>query len=192
LSLTFYLFAVTVGLLLAVFGWSLRNLARRSRRKIDLAQLEDFPRQHVSYFPQLHQALKKQDSYYLISRGSPKLAHEIQAERRQIALQYLSGVSQDFQKLLRLARVIAVLSPEVAAVQEYERLRLSLQFAWRYRLICLSLKLGHSPLPLLRDLCQVVSGLSVRVEGAMTDLGERAAAAIDLASALKRRNLDHI
>jgi hypothetical protein len=192
LSPTFYLFAVAVGVLLAAFGWSLGSLRKRSRRQIDLAELEDFPRDHVTYFPQVQQALQQQDPRYLISRGAPGLAQAIQAERRKIALQYLEGVSQDFQKLLRLARVIAALSPEVAAMQEYERLRLSLQFAWRYRLICLSLKLGHSPLPLLQDLCQVVSGLSVRVDGAMSELGERAAAAIDLGSTFDGRSLDGI
>ncbi|GAC1619121.1 MAG: hypothetical protein PVS2B2_02940 [Candidatus Acidiferrum sp.] len=179
MSLAFYLSAVTVGLLLAVFGWSLRTLAKHSLHDIDLTQLEDFPRQHVSYFPQVQQALRKEDCCYVISRGSPKLAHKMEAERRRIALHYVAGVRQDFLKLMRLARIITVLSPEVAAVHEFERLRLSVQFAWRYRLICLSLRLGHSPLPLLEHLSQVVSGLSVRIEGAMTDMGERAAIAVD-------------
>jgi hypothetical protein len=191
LTVTFYLFATVVGLLLAVFGWSLRALAKRSGASVSMAELEDFPRQHVTYFAQMRQALRTQDSQYLSARGMPKLARQIQTERRRVALRYLAGIRQDFQKLLRLARVIAVLSPEVNAVQEYERFKLTLQFAWRYRLAYLSLKLGHSPLPLLMELCHVVSGLSVRVEGIITCLGEQAAAGFDLGSTFERRGLDN-
>lgn len=191
MTLALYLFAIIVGLLLVGFGWSLRNVADRSRAPIGLAELEDLPRQHFSYFAQMHQALKAQDSQYLRVRGMPKLARQIQVERRQIALQYLAGVRQDFQKLLRLARVIAVLSPEVNIVQEYERLQLTLRFAWRYRLACVSLKLGFSPLPLLTELCHVVSGLSIRLDGIISHLGEEAAAAFDLTSTLERRGLDN-
>jgi hypothetical protein len=184
---TFYFFVIAMGLLLAGFGWSLRTLANRSRTPIGLAELEDLPRQHTSYFGQVRQALKTQDSQYLTSRGLSTLARQIQLERRQIAFQYLAGVRQDFQKLLRLARIIAVLSPEVNAVHEYERFSLALQFAWRYRLAYLSLKLGHSAVPLLTELCQVVSGLSVRLENIITYLGEQAATGFDLGSTLERR-----
>lgn len=191
MTLTFYFFVIVVALLVAGFGWSLRTLKNRSRALIGLAELEDLPRQHVSYFAQVQQALKTQDSQYLASRGLPKLARQVRIERRQIAFQYLAGIRQDFQKLLRLARVIAVLSPEVNAVQEYERFELTLQFAWRYRLAYLSLKLGQSPLPLLTELCHVVSGLSVRVEGIINYLGEQAATGFDLGSTFERRGLDN-
>jgi hypothetical protein len=88
---------------------------------------------------------------------------------------------------LRLARIIAVLSPEVNAVHEYERFGLALRFAWRYRLAYLSLKLGHSPLPLFTELCHVVSGLSIRLENIISYLGEQAATGFDLGSTLERR-----
>lgn len=87
--------------------------------------------------------------------------------------------------------MIAVLSPEVRALQEFERLRLIWLFAGRYRLAYLSLQFGRSPLPVLADLCHVVSGLSVRVDGAISDLGERAARVLEFGSTLEGRGLDH-
>jgi hypothetical protein len=172
---TFYIFLAITALLVAVFGWSLRVLGKQSRTLIDPVELEDSPRQQVSYFAQIQQALKDQDLIYIRARASRKLARQVQAERLDIALLYLGAVHEDFQKLLRLARVIAVLSPEVAALQEFERLRLVVEFSLRYRLACLSLTLGHAPLLMLANLCDVVSGLSVKVEGAISVLGRNAA-----------------
>ena len=172
---TFYIFLALTTLLAVVFGWSLRALGKRSRTLIDPVELEDFPRQQVSYFVQIQQALKDRDLNYVRSRGLHKLARQVQAERREIALAYLAAVQQDFQKLLRLARVVAVLSPKVAALQEFERLRLVAEFTLRHRLAYLSLMFGRAALLPLANLCDVVSGLSVKVEGAVSILGRDAA-----------------
>jgi hypothetical protein len=70
--------------------------------------------------------------------------------------------------------VIALLSPEVTALQELERVRLVMEFTLRYRMARLSLMLGHAPLWMLANLCDVVSGLSVKIEGAISLLGMNA------------------
>ena len=101
-----------------------------------------------------------------------------------MALAYLFAVREDFQSLLRLAKIIAVLSPEVATVQEFERLRLTIRFAWRYELLRMQLRAGLAPLPRLDALSDFVSSMSVRMETALKDLGERAALASELASSL--------
>jgi len=41
-----------------------------------------------------------------------------------------------------MAKVIATLSPEVAAVHEFERLRLTAKFAWQYEMIRWQLSAG--------------------------------------------------
>ena len=86
--------------------------------------------------------------------------------------------------------MIAALSPAVAAVQERERLDLTLRFFWRYEIIRLELLAGFAPLPQLSGLADVVSGLSVRMERVIKELGERAAMASELASTLDRRGVD--
>lgn len=89
-----------------------------------------------------------------------------------------------------MARIIAVLSPEVEAVQEFERLRLTVKFNWNYQLIRMQLRAGFEPLLRLDGLSNLVSGLSVRMETALKELGERAALAGELASALNRSGVD--
>jgi hypothetical protein len=114
----------------------------------------------------------------------------VRRERLRVALAYLAAVRGDFQSLLRTAKVFAVLSPEVAAVHELERLRLTAKFTWHYQMIRWKLLAGFAPVPQLHRLSNLVSGLSVRMEMAMRELGERAAAAAELASSVNRRGLD--
>ena len=91
------------------------------------------------------------------------------------------GASSE-QRLLRAAKIIALFSPEVSAMQEFERLKLTCHFAWRYQLARMSLKLGYSPLPALRDISDVVSGLSLRLDISINDLSERNAANLQFPS----------
>ena len=86
--------------------------------------------------------------------------------------------------------MIAVLSPEIAASHEFERLRLSIRFSWRYRMVLLGLYAGHLLMPQLSGLSQIVSEFAFRMESAMQDLGERASVAAELASTLNRSGLD--
>jgi len=118
------------------------------------------------------------------------VVQRVRRERRGVALAYLAALREDFQSLLRMARVIAVLSPELDAVHEFERLRLTAKFAWQYEMIRWRLLAGLAPVPQLNGLSDLVSGLSVRMEAAMKELGERAAVAAELASSMNRRGLD--
>jgi hypothetical protein len=83
-------------------------------------------------------------------------------------------------------------SPQVAAIQEFERLRLTAKFAWRYQMIRLRLLAGLAPMTQLDGLSNLVSGLSVRMEAALKELGERAAVAAELASSIDRRGMDSV
>lgn len=110
-------------------------------------------------------------------------------ERRRVALAYLSALRGDFDTLLGMARVIAALSPEVAAAQEFERLRLTVNFLWRYRIIRMSVWAGYAPLPQMDGLSNLISGFSVRLEAAMKELGERAALVAEIVSSRDRRRV---
>jgi hypothetical protein len=88
------------------------------------------------------------------------------------------------RNLQELARTIAVLSPEVKALQEFEKLRLTWQFRWRFERVRLEIWLGHARLGDVTSLANVVSGLSVRMQRAMKELSERAALASKLGSSL--------
>jgi hypothetical protein len=180
-------FAVLLVLLLA---WVLRDPRKLPQPDLDLGYAEDLDRRHVIYFPQVRQAMAREDSVFLASRASEALSRRVRRERRSIALAYLACLRGDFLKLWRLARVIASMAPQVGTAQELERLQLGLAFSWRYEMIRMKFLLGFAPLPELGLLSEVVSRLSIRLETAMKDLGERAALSAELASSLNGRGLD--
>ena len=180
-------FAVLLVLLLA---WVLRDPRKLPQTDVDLGYAEDLDRRHVTYFPQVRQAMAAEDSAFLASRASRALTRRVQRERRRIALAYLACLRGDFLNLWRLARVIASMAPQVGAAQELERLQLGLVFSWRYEIIRMKLLLGFAPLPELGSLSEVVSRLSIRLETTMKDLGERAALAATLTSSLDGRGLN--
>lgn len=177
-----FAFVITVLILLLLLGWGLYGSRGRFDKPLPALVLQDLSREHVHFLPQIHQALSPQDFSFLASRGSHKLARRVRNERRRIAFAYLAAIQADFWKLLRLARLIALLSPNVIAVREFEQLRLSCQFTLRCQWIRARLTLGPTPFSQLNGLSSMVSGLSVRLETAISELGERAALASELAS----------
>lgn len=184
------LFLVPFGiLLLLLLVWAVRGPRKLAKSGFDLSSAEELDRRHVTYFPQVKQALSDGDCAFLASRGSRALARTVRKERRKIALAYVACLRADFLKLWRLARVIASMSQQVSIVQELERLQLALVFSCRYEMIRVKLLFGFAPLPELGSLSEVVSRLSVRLETAMKDLGERAALAAKLASSPDGRGL---
>jgi len=180
-----------VGLLVMLLAWAVRTPRHDHRTGAPcLEPIEEPARQHATYFGLIRQAMSHEDFEFLAARGPFHLVRRTHQERRRIALLYLENLRTDFQRLLRLAKVIAVLSPEIAASYEFERLRLTIRFGWRYRIVLLGLYAGHLLMPQLSGLSQVVSELAFRMESAMQELGERATVAAELASTLNRSRLD--
>ena len=190
MSLFLYVFFAIAGLLLLLFLWSMRKPHRRGGALPDAGILEERGPGSVAHLPQIQQAFADSDFEFLFERGQSSLVRRVRRERRQVALAFLSAVREDFDRLLHTATIISVLSPEVAALHEFERLRLIVKFNLRYRIIRMQLHLGLAPIPRLSRLSDLVSGLSVRMETAMKELGERAALAAELASSLDRRGGD--
>lgn len=187
MSVTFYLFFGFVAVLLILLVWALQAPGRQRKIAADPSAIEETGQRHVTFFPQIRQAMAPADFTFLASRAPGRVVRRVRKERRGIALAYLSFLQEDFQRQLRLAGVISALSPEVGAAQEYERLQLTLKFTWHFELIRLQLWAGLSAGQQLGGLSDLVSGLGVRIELAMKELGERAALATELASLLDRR-----
>jgi hypothetical protein len=176
----FVAFAAALALA-ALLVWALRGASQRSSGKAaGLGVLENAPR-HLASMPQIRQALDVADLRFAAEKGGPRLAAKLKSERRKITLLYLESIRADFEQLLRIARVIAVLSPEVSGSHEYERLRLTLIFRLRYQVIRIRLQVGNVALPEVGALGQMVTSLGVEMEAAMSKLGERAALAAELA-----------
>jgi hypothetical protein len=189
LSLRLFLFFGLIGFLFLLFLWAIRSSKGRTSRPSAGCIPEDFGRSHISHWAQIRQALAKTDYEFIASRVPREVLQRMRRERRRVALAYLLALRGDFDGLLGMARVIAVLSPEVAAVREFERLRLAVNFLWRYRVIRMSVWVGYAPLPQMDGLGNLISGLSVRVEAAMKELGERAALVAETVSSPDRRRI---
>src|SRR5258708_16282307 len=130
----------SVAALLLLLGW----MARNPRRKIsgcsgDPASLEETGRRHATYLPVIRQAMAPSDFEFLASCAPNVLARRAHREPQRIAMLYLADLRADFENLLRLARVVAALSPEGGASHEFERFALSLRFSCRYPLLILAL-----------------------------------------------------
>jgi hypothetical protein len=57
------------------------------------------------------------------------LRQRVRSERTQIAIRHLNHLESDYETLLEASGILAVMSPEVVSMQEFERLRLCLRFA---------------------------------------------------------------
>jgi hypothetical protein len=167
-------FASIALLLLLAIAWLAFS---ETRRKTEVARTGRGEREglHISHLPQIKQALTNSDFMYLKDQGYPALAKRIRKERRRIALSYLACLRVEFEKLLCLARMVAVMSPHVAVAQEVQGLRLNLEFSYRYYLIYFRLHSGVAPLDAIGNLSNLVSALTVRMETAISELGEQAA-----------------
>jgi len=187
-SLSLFVFSGIAVLLILLLVWLLRDPARGPAA--DGSATEEYGQRHADFFPQVRRAMAPEDLGFLTSRGSPGLTRRVRQERRRVALLYLACLRRDFAQLWRLARVLAAMSPNVAAAQELTRFRLGLAFYARYELIRGKLLLGLAPLPDLSTLSDTVSKLAIRLETAISELGERAALASELTSALHRTGGD--
>jgi hypothetical protein len=165
---------ISIAVLLLALGWfSLSKLRRRP--PATLAATADREWRHIAYLTHIKQALAGSDLEFLEAYGSTELSARVRKERQVIALRYLRALRKDFEKLLHFARVIAAMSPEVEVVQELQGLRVHAEFSYRYYLIYVRLRSGMGASRPLGDLSDMVSALTMQVETAISELGERAA-----------------
>jgi hypothetical protein len=169
----------SIGLLMLLIAWLALT---GTHRRPEVVRNGDRDREclHISHLPQIKSALANSDFMYLKDQGYPALAKRIQKERRRIALSYLACLRVEFEELLHLARMVAVMSPNVAVAQEVRGLRLNLEFSYRYYLIYFRLVSGIAPLEAIGGLSNMVSALTIRMETAMSELGEQAALGAEL------------
>src|SRR5579863_6677578 len=121
--------------LVGLLVWALHGPRRRRRRaKEGLEVLRSAP-QHLCSMGSIRQAFDPADIRYVEEKGGAPLAKQVARERRQVAFLYIAAIRRDFEDLLQLARVVALLSPEVSGVHEYERLRLTIIFRTRFQML---------------------------------------------------------
>ena len=177
----FYFVAVAAGLaLVGLLFWALRGAGQRKNFAHNSGGLDNVL-SPVNDMAQIRQSMDPADFEFTKNKCGREFADRLRRERRRVTLLYLAAIRKDFEHSLRVARIIAVLSPEVSSSQEYERMRLALIFRWRLQMIKIRLLLGLIPQPQLTALWQMAASMAMQMEETMAKLGERAALAAELA-----------
>jgi hypothetical protein len=179
---TLIVFSSVAVLLLAALIWALRAPSRKSHGNFDLNALEQSGRRHATYLSLIRHASSSSDLAFLSKRGYTKLRSRLLRERRKVVLLYLDQLRCDFERLTKMARAVAALSPSVGVRYELERAQLGFEFLARYYAIRLAFGWGFVPIAQLSQLTQMVSQLSIEMETSMKEFGERAAMAVRGAS----------
>lgn len=168
------IFLVLFALVLVVLlFWALRPSARGPRPAPDVFEALRQSR-HSSRMSHILQALEPHDTEYLRSAGQTALMHTIRRQRRVIALSYLQQLQEEFEMLLEISRVLAVMSPEVIAMEEMERWKLSLAFAANCAFLKWKLRLGLQPFSGFTLLSNMATSFARRLEAATTRIAEAA------------------
>jgi hypothetical protein len=169
-----YLFALLTVALLGALYW-LSQRARSDARGADIlrtASADSLLPQHYKYFPQVSRALSAQDAQFLQSRANPAVRRAATQARRAVALQFLVGLKDDYQKLDRLARVLASLAPAANQQREAERFWLAFQFGIRWRMVWLEIWSGAAPITQLQNMAGFIGGLAAQMQASINVLQE--------------------
>ena len=134
---------------------------------------------HYARLPQILQSLREDDSEFLRARGHSKLVNVVRTQRKRIALRYLNDLQHEFQVLVECSRILATVTPELAASSELQRFRQNLKFAWNCRYLSWRLRLGLEPWDVFGTLSDMSGTLTLQLEAAAARIGERAFRATD-------------
>jgi hypothetical protein len=172
------LFAVVALLLLAALLWLVREPAApalpvsRRTAEAEKLQFEELFPLHCRHFPQIQQALSRGDAEFVEQRVGPEELRRWRRERRAVVRRFVAGLAEDYAKLARLARTVALLAPEVSRRRESELFWLGVRFRVLYALVRLRLALGAVPAGELERLADLMGGLARQMEAAIASLGE--------------------
>jgi hypothetical protein len=132
---------------------------------------------HTAHLFPVLQALRPEDAQFLTTLGHPELAGRLVRERKRIGLMYLQALQNEFECLLAASRTLAVMSPQLVPLEEFERLKLNIRFALLCRYMRIRLRFGLSSQGGFDMLSAMAARISIALEGATVAAAEKAIAA---------------
>ena len=168
-SLLFFIFFAL--LVLSLLLWASRPSKHQFTPGMDVFEALSQSR-HCYRFQQIMQALRPEDTEYLREIGQAALMHTLRQQRRRVALTYLDCLQQEFETLLEISRTLAVMSPEVIAMEEMERWKLSVAFAANCTFLKWKLQLGLPPFSGFTLLSSMASSFARQLDTATTRIAE--------------------
>ena len=173
MSLPVILFVLVAVSLIVLLGWALRPPKRRVRQGETVFDLLSEPR-HCARMPQILQALRPEDTEFLERSGTSGLVHSLRQQRRRIALHYLDELQEEFELLLEISRALAAMAPEVTAIEEMERWKLSAFFALNCGMLRFRLRLGLRSLEGFASLSTMATQMVRHLEAVTSKIAEAA------------------
>ena len=178
MSLPVILLILFALLLVGLLAWALRPPARRLGPALDVFEALSQSR-HCSRMSHILQALQPEDTEYLRENGQVALMQALRQQRRRIALHYLDQLQEEFEMLLEISRLLAVMSPEVIGMEEMERWKLSAAFAVNCAFLKWKLRLGLPPFSGFALLSNMASSFARKLDTATTRIAEAAVRGAD-------------
>jgi hypothetical protein len=177
MTLAFIIIAVTVGGLLGLLLWSSGHRSSRAQRTVDQLDEEALTCRHAVNFQQVRQIFESTDERYLTDRLDRAVLRAVRKERRRIALKFLSGLQEDFARLQEVSSMVAVLSVEVEAHEEWRRFRLAAEFRVKYAVLRTKYAMGLAAPESFLQLAWMISSRAVELERAVSEIAASAALA---------------
>ena len=174
MSLPLILLVLFAILLVGLLAWALRPPTPAIEPPLDVFEALSQSR-HCSRMSQILQTLLPEDTEYLREAGQAALMQTLRKQRRQIALNYLDRLQEEFETLLEISRVLALLSPEVVGIEEIERWKLSLAFAANCAFLRWKLRLGLQTFSGFTLLSSMATNIARQLDAATTRIAETAA-----------------
>ena len=134
---------------------------------------------HASHLSPIVQALRPEDAEFLEGLGHPELAARLVTQRKRIGLLYLQALQNEFECLLAASRTLAVMSPQLMPMEEFERLKLSIRFELLCGYMRFRLRFGQSPQKEFGKLSEMAGHITTALERATGVAVERAAAGLE-------------
>jgi hypothetical protein len=160
-------------LLVGLLAWALRPPTRPLKPSLNVFEALSRPR-HCSRISHVVQALQPEDTEYLREAGQVEVMQTLRQQRRRIALNYLDQLQEEFEELLEISRVLAVMSPQVTGLQEMERWKLSAAFAANCFFLRWRLRLGLRPFSGFALLSTMATDMARQLDIATTRIAEAA------------------
>ena len=173
MSLSILLFVAFAVVLAGLLAWAVRPPRHQSRPASQILETLSEER-HYCRLPQILHALGPDDIAYLRMRGHHELVRRLRRDRRRVGLRFVNLLQEDFETLLDASRVLATMSPELIPMQEFERLKLSMRFAFYCRFLQWKLRLGLAPSIGFGKVSEMASDMAFRLESATSRIGDRA------------------
>jgi hypothetical protein len=156
-----------------VLVWALRPTETVRRPADEILEALSVSRHRVQ-LPQILRALQPEDLEYLLRMGTPELAAQVRRERRAVALEYLNCLGDEYELLVEAMRILAAMSTDLPALEEWHRFQALARFAVSRKLLSWRLYMGMNPRESFRLLSDSVSSAALTVERATSKIGENA------------------